>query len=62
MTNLPILEPVLFTKFTEEQMINMKVSEVIKMMQLIGYSATELRFEAKFQTAWRDLINQVKYN
>jgi hypothetical protein len=59
---MQIIEPIILTKFRAEQIGQMRPSDVIKFLILIGYSVVELKNQRIFEAAVKDLINQVNYN
>lgn len=59
-TNIQTLEPIIFSNISEANLYKSKVSDIINLMKLVGYKG--LHNQRVFETAFKDIINQVKNN
>ena len=55
-----VMDNALFTSLNVNRVYKLKVSHAINLMKLIGYKG--LKNQKVFDTAFKDIINQVKYN
>jgi len=56
------IEPIILANIKTDLIYKMKVSKVIKFMNLAGYQNVHLKNQRVFEVALKDIINQVKYN
>lgn len=56
------IEPIIIANLSESLVYRTKVSKLIKLMNLAGYSNDKLKNQRVFEVAFKDIINQVKYN
>ena len=59
-TNPDVMDNALFTSLNVDRVYKLKASHAISLMKLIGYKG--LKNQKVFETAFKDIINQVKYN
>lgn len=59
---MQLIKPIILANYTEQLVYKTRPSWIVTLLIFNGYSKDELKYQKKFETALKDIINQVKNN